>query len=108
MSTLKPPRTIKNGTLVLLENTKRCRSIINVESPPLIKLKTNRKSEKEFDKVRFEVVKWLLENRKDVIHILDEKNNIFVDSVAYVVEINQEEFNMILVHIGIDKDDHTI
>ena len=58
--------------------------------------------------MRFEVVKWLLENRKDVIHILDEKNNIFVDSVAYVVEINQEEFNMILVHIGIDKDDHTI
>ena len=58
--------------------------------------------------MRFEVVKWLLEYRKDVIHILDQKKNIFVDSVAYVVEINQEEFNMILVHIGIDKDDHTI
>ena len=58
--------------------------------------------------MRFEVIKWLLEYRKDVIHILDQKKNIFVDSVDYVVEINQEEFNMILVHIGIDKDDHTI
>ena len=58
--------------------------------------------------MRFEVVKWLLEYRKDVIHILDQKKKFFVDAADYVVEINQEEFNMILVHIGIDKDDHTI
>lgn len=58
--------------------------------------------------MRFEVVKWLLEYRKDVIHILDQKKKFFVDAADYVGEINQEEFNMILVHIGIDKDDHTI
>lgn len=104
---LKQSKSIIKGTMSMLMNNEDSRVALkdsNGKGGEFVQAQKMDVSERARDKIRVQMVSWLLENKKDAINKLTENQQIIIAWIDYVGYIDKNEFEELLDACGIRYD----
>lgn len=103
---LKQSKSIIKGTMSMLMNNEDSRAALRDggKGGEFVQAQKMDVSERARDKIRVQMVSWLLENRKDAVNKLTENQQIIIAWIDYVGYIDKNEFEDLLEACGIRYD----
>ncbi|CAD8150254.1 unnamed protein product [Paramecium pentaurelia] len=101
-------KTNKGGTISVLKNNEQCRSYLHKKYKDQIYTGASEFSDKSKDKLRLQMVKWLIDNKKEVVCALNENKQNILEWVQCVEKVDRDEFDIILHGIQLYKDPNLI